>query len=325
MLDRQVAGLLKTFANQAAASSTDVLPGMEAMRAAAARIFKEFAGPIEAACATQDMRIPGPGGDIPLRLYRPPAVAQGSAPTVVFLHGGGWSVGDIDSYDGLMHALCAQSGATFVSVEYRLAPEHKFPAGLEDALAAVKWAASEIGALGGDPARLAVMGDSAGGNLAAVVAMLLRGGDVRIAAQILLYPMLDISTPHTAYKSRMQFGSGDFFLSRENIDAAAAWYLDDTHQPQDPRISPLCADDFHGLPPTILFAAGCDPLCDEARRFVDRLNRDGTAVTFECFPGVIHAFLSFGVLDISQRGRRLLAERIARIEPQLLKRSIYGA
>ena len=247
-------------------------------------------------------------------LYSPADSAEYTLPLVILLHGGGWAMGDLDSYDGLMQALCAKSGAHMLSVDYRRSPEHPFPAGLNDTLRTIAWARAVAADHGFDPTRIAVMGDSAGGNLAAVAArrMHIEHG-TRLAAQFLIYPVLDVSRPHSAYPSRMSYGDGDYLLTRESIDVTLDWYLGADDRPDNPDISPLLAPDLTCLPPTVIIVGGCDPLLDEALNYADLLQAAGVPTTFKCFERTIHAFLSFGVLDVAQRARTYLAGEIKRL------------
>src|SRR5690606_23215642 len=198
-------------------------------RAFAAAVFTAFAGPPpeDGRCRACDLDVPGgDGGARRARLYRP-AAAHGPLPVVVFLHGGGWWLGGLDEYDTLMRHLAADSGAAFLSLDYRLAPEHGFPAGLDDAAAVLDWLPGAADGLGLASGRVALMGDSAGGNLAAVTAWLRRGKAPEIAGQWLIYPMTDVSRPHGDFPSRIACGDGDMFLTRGAIDVARAFYLGD--------------------------------------------------------------------------------------------------
>lgn len=313
-LDGETAELLRRLAAMGGGRDRDLgVLEPEAARAASRFVWDAFVGEDRAEVDIASVEIPGPAGGIPARLYRPRAHAAGPRPVVVFLHGGGWAMGDLDGYEPLVKALCAGSGAAFLAVDYRLAPEHPFPAGLEDALAAVRWAAAEADARGLDGGRLAVMGDSAGGNLATVAARRLHAaGEVRLAAQFLIYPMLDVASPHWAYPSRLRHGDGDYLLARRDIEVTAAWYLGDRVEPAHPDVSPLFTDDLGMLPPTVILTAGFDPLLDEARRYRDRLLEAGVRVEFKCFEGTIHAFLSLGTLAVAHAGRAWLAGRVAR-------------
>lgn len=220
-------------------------------------------------------------------------------------------MGDLDSYDGLLRSLCAGSGARLLSVDYRLSPEHKYPAGLEDTISAIEWACANAQQLGVDAARVAVMGDSAGGNLATVAALRLhRERRVELRAQILLYPVLDVSKPHSAWPSRMKFGGGEYLLTRDSIDVTLQWYLNPNSRAEDAEVSPLRADDLQLLPPTVVVTAGFDPLRDEAEHYVSRLQAAGVPARLKCFEETIHTFLSFGVLDVARRGRAYVAGEI---------------
>jgi len=316
MLDRQTAVLLAELDRMTQAwIATGADGSVSGSRAFAAEIFRAFAGADrdETDCDVEPISIAGGIGPRPARLYRPRGVGAAQTPVVVFFHGGGWVLGDLDSYDGLIRSLSVLSGAAFVSVDYRLAPEHPFPAGLDDAFAAIRWTAEHAHKFGADPGRLAVMGDSAGGNLAAVACQLaLLAGGPAIAAQYLIYPMIDVSRPHAAYPSRDAYGDGDYFLTRAAIDGTLGWYLAREGAADDPRVSPLLAPDLAGMPPTTIIVAGHDPLRDEARAYFDRLCSAGVEAAWRAFDSTIHGFVSFGVLDVAQTARRELAAAIRR-------------
>lgn len=314
MLDPQTDKLLRELnAMTRDTESQAQVMDISAARCNAAATFARFAGKERSDCCVLDILLPGGDGEIPARFYWPVEGHAKLMPIILFFHGGGWSLGDLESYDGLLQTLCALSGAGFISIDYRLAPDHPFPAGLEDCLAATRWVAQNLKAYGAPSGRYAVMGDSSGGNLAAAVARRMRReGLCPPLAQFLLYPILDLSKPHTAYPSRIKFGDGDFFLSRDAIDATIGWYLSGNASPDDPDISPLLADDIALSPPTVVLTAGFDPLQDEGRAYAQRLNADDVPVVFECFESTIHGFMSFGVLDVAQRARALLAEQIKR-------------
>lgn len=314
MLDRQTAALLRKLMpdTQEIGATKQAFDVVDA-RDVVAAVFAEFSGAEKTDCIVTDVCIPREAGEIPARLYRPNMPGKGPTPLIVFFHGGGWSLGDLDSYDELMRALCTRSGVVFLSIDYSLAPEHKFPAGLNDCITAVEWAALNASSIGADSERLAVMGDSAGGNLAAAVAHRIHvAGRIRLAAQFLLYPILDISQPHSAYASRIKFGDGAYYLSCAGIDATVDWYLNGASSCKNPDLSPILAKNIDKLPPTVIIAAGHDPLRDEAHIYAERIKAAGVSVVIECFESTIHAFLSFGVLDVSQRARAFLASQIQR-------------
>lgn len=312
MLEPQSRAMLDRLNAMTRAVDLSTAPNLAvAARAQAASIFHAFAGhsPDEDGCGVEDMVIPGGGEDRPARLYRPATGAIKGSPLVVFIHGGGWAVGDLDCYDGVVRALTNLSGAVFLSLDYRLAPEHGFPAGLNDCLAAVRWARDQAKALGCDPARIVVMGDSAGGNLAAVVTQILHSEGTPPAAQYLLYPVIDASRPHETYPSRMAVGNGDLFLSRDAIAGTAAWYLAaGGGQADDPRVSPINAPDLSGLPPAFVMVVEFDPLRDEGLAYADALGAAGVPVVTDLVPGTIHGFLTFGVLAVCHTARRRIAD-----------------
>jgi len=283
---------------------------IDAIREGSRATWLALAGPDEVQCEIRRVAIPRDGDTLPARLYRP-AGARGPLPLVVYFHGGGWVMGDVESYEPLVKALCAASGVAFLSVDYRLAPEHPFPAGLDDAVRAVEWAIENGSRIECQPDRVAVMGDSAGGNLGAVVAWL--DGEKhpgRIRAQFLIYPMLDVATPHPDYPSRTAFGSGDYLLASSDIDAVTNWYLQPGIAREEPRVSPLFVEDPQVFPPTVIVSAGFDPLTSEAERFAERLRTHGVSCRTRCFGSTIHAFMSFGELDVSRRARTWLAGRV---------------
>ena len=228
--------------------------------------------------------VAGAAGPLASRLYRP-AGAAGPLPALLFLHGGGFVIGDLDSHDAPCRQLAASSGCAVLAVAYRLAPEHPFPAAWEDAVAAWAWLVAHAEGLGLDPARLAVGGDSAGGNLAAGIALAAR--DLSLpppALQLLIYPGTEL---RRATRSHRLFGDG-YLLTGTTIDWFLAQYAPDA---DDPRASPLRADDLSGLAPAHVVLAGFDPLRDEGRAYARRLEQAGTPVTVDLRPGLVHAFL----------------------------------
>jgi acetyl esterase len=269
-------------------------PAFETVGAAEARLLfnagrKVLAPDPMPVAETRNLAIPGPGGPIPARLYR--GAATGTLPVLVFFHGGGWVVGDIESHDTVCRHLASRAGCAVVSVDYRLAPEHKFPAAVEDCLAATAWVAGNAAALGVDAARLAVGGDSAGGNLAAVVSLLARDrGAPRITCQLLIYPATDAAMRH---ESIARFGEG-YVLTRATMRWFYDQYLRAPEDAADWQASPLAAPDLKGLPPAYVLTAGYDPLCDEGDAYAARLAAAGVAVTHRTFPGQVHGFAMNG-------------------------------
>ncbi|MBI9083603.1 MAG: alpha/beta hydrolase [Desulfobacterales bacterium] len=235
-----------------------------------------------------NQKIPGPAVDIPVRIYIP--VESKSLPVVLFYHGGGWVQGNLDSHDNLCRYLSVASNAIVVAVDYRLAPEHPFPAGLDDAYAALVWVSENAGSFGGDPARIAVMGDSAGANLSAVLSLMARDRKgPKIARQVLVYPSTDLSRLDN--DSYSYFGKG-FMLTKANIEWFRALYLPNKDNWTDPYASPLLADDHGHLPPATIITAEMDPLRDEGKQYADKLKKAGVSTNYHCYKGMIHGFVS---------------------------------
>jgi acetyl esterase len=267
---------------------------------------RELVGSGEPVAVERDLRVPGPGGDVPVRAYVPVRDAK-DLPVVVWLHGGGWMIGSVETYTAPVRALARSSGAVVLSVDYRLAPEHPFPAALDDTLAAVRWAASEaVVELGGDPARVAVAGDSAGGNLAAVAARLLRE-EVPLRLQALVYPVTDagLNTP-----SYLEFGTGHG-LTAAGMERFWRCYLDG-HDGTDPDVSPLRATDLAGVAPAWIVTASHDVLRDEGEAYAEALRSAGVPVTLERWPGTIHGFIRWqAAAEVSRRALGELAAALA--------------
>jgi acetyl esterase len=242
----------------------------------------------------RDLTADGPLGAIPLRLYRPAGVAAATRlPVLVYFHGGGWVIGDLDTHDVLCRQLTAEAGVSVVSVDYRLAPEQKFPAAVDDAWAATRWVAAHAAELAVDAERLAVGGDSAGGNLAAVVALLARdAGGPAIRVQALLYPVTDTNTETASYRD---FAEG-FLLTRDSMRWFFDHYVRSEADAADWRLSPLRAPSLAGLPPAVVVTAGFDPLHDEGEAYAARLRASGVRVDAVCYGGMVHGFVPMGRL-----------------------------
>jgi acetyl esterase len=270
---------------------------VEEARAAVSGASAQLAAPPADVARVEDRHVPVSGGDIGIRIYTPRTEGGGRLPIVLQFHGGGWVAGDLETHDSIARYYAAHARAIVISVDYRRPPEHRFPVAVDDSFAAVEWAAAHASELGGDASRLAVTGDSAGGNLATVVCQLAkqRGGPA-IVYQALVYPTVDVRDPVITplYESRAQFGDGDYFLSTMDMLWFRGLYLTDpVREAQDPRASPMAAPDLAGMPPALIVAAGCDPLRDEGRAYADRLTAAGVPVEYRCFEGAIHACMSF--------------------------------
>ena len=243
---------------------------------------------------TLEQTIDGPGGKLPIRLYTPHGA--GPFPLLVFFHGSGFVLCSLDTHDGMCRNLCAGAACIVASVDYRLAPEHKFPAGIDDCLHATRWAAAHAAELGADPACIAVAGDSAGANMAAVTALRLRDeGGPGLCGQLLLYPVTDYHTPGTPSYEENAEGYG---LTRDTMKWFWAHYLSDASEGAHPHASPLRARDLSGLPPALVITAEYDPLRDEGERYADKLRTAGVFTALTRYGGVNHGFMFWaGVVD----------------------------
>jgi acetyl esterase len=247
--------------------------------------------------SVRDLTVDGADGPLPARHYAPPGGGHGR-PLLLFLHGGGFVVGDLDGHDEPCRLLCRHADVHVLSVDYRLAPEHPFPAAVEDACAAWHWAHDHAGALGADPDRVAVGGDSAGANLSTVAAYLtVRAGGPAPAAQLLIYPPTDY---HSPWESRKLFADG-LLLTAADIEWFHRHYIAAGEDPDDVRHSPLRAGDLSGMPPTVLVTAAFDPLRDEGEAYADALRAAGTTVVSWRVPGMVHGFLNMTTLSRAAR------------------------
>jgi acetyl esterase len=238
--------------------------------------------------ATYDRFVPGGDGPLQVRVYTPRGMPPGPSPALVYFHGGGWVIGSLATHDGICRRLARDARVVVVAVDYRLAPEHPFPAAREDAIAATRWILAQAASLGVDPARVAIGGDSAGGNLAALAAQALRGEKLQPSFQLLVYPALDLTRNHPSHR---YFRDG-YFLDKQSMDWYQAHYAPDPATHTDPRASPLFARDFSGLPPAFIVTAGFDPLRDEASAYADKMRVAGVKVQYACIEGAIHGVLS---------------------------------
>jgi acetyl esterase len=282
-LDPAAAGLLEQMAAAGMPPLNELSP--EEARAAAAA-FAELGGPGDEVASAEDRTVPGPAGPIPVRIYTPTGGAA-PRPALVYLHGGGWVLGDLAMVDAICRAVANRAECVVVSVDYRMAPEHKFPAPLDDCFAVVTWVAEHAAEIGADADRLAVGGDSAGGNLSAAVALRARDeGGPALRLQLLVYPVTDHSFDTVSYKEN----SEGYLLTKDMMVWFWDHYLANPSDGDNPLASPLRAKDLAGLPPAHVFTAEFDPLRDEGEAFAARLVGAGVAVSHTRYDGQIHGF-----------------------------------
>ena len=259
--------------------------------------------------AIEEIAVPGPAGDMTVRLYRPVGAAEGDLPLLVFFHGGGHVIGSLDSHDEVARAMCAGAGCLVASVDYRLAPEHKFPAAIDDAFAATQWLAANATSIGADGNAVAVGGDSAGANIAAVVALMARdAGAPALVAQHLVYPIADYTCQSPSYET---YAVGHGPLTEAGMLWFQEHYLRGPEDYGDWRASPLKAADLSGLPPAFLITAECDVL-HEGVAYAEAMAAAGTLVEHIDWPGMIHGFFSFApYLDEGKAAQRTACERLS--------------
>lgn len=302
----------KAFLDQMVSSGAPPISSLTPAQARAALSnLAELGGPAATVRNIEDRKVPGPDGDIPIRIYTPDKGEQhaGSSGTLVYFHGGGWVMCNIETHDRICRKICHESGCLVVSVDYRLAPENKFPAALEDAYAATYWVCNNIASWGGDPKRVAVGGDSAGGNLATVTTLLARDrGTPPIRYQVLIYPVTDYYKPGTA--SYQEFAEG-YFLSLDDMIWNFTHYLPDQREADNPLVSPLKAKDLSNLPPALIVTGEYDPLRDEGEAYGKRLATEGVPAEIIRFKGLFHPFFNLGgVIDEANRAISVVAERL---------------
>jgi acetyl esterase len=295
MLEPQAIAFLEFLAALGGGDISELEPA-EA-RLAIAQLREQFPRVPISLARIEDRSIAGPHGAIPIRIYTPAvADADGGAdlPVLVYAHGGGWVLGDLPMVDGLVRALADGTGCIVVSVDYRLAPEHPFPEPFDDVYAATAWVANHAASFGGDPARVAVGGDSAGGNLAAAVCLAARDRTgPHLCAQYLIYPVVERNFDRPSYAA---YGEGHFLTA-----AAMKWfwshYLGAAGDATNPYAAPLCASNLRELPPAIVVLAGYDPLVDEGAAYVERLRGAGVEVCVQRYDGMLHGFMTVGAFD----------------------------
>lgn len=285
-LDPVMKAFLDQMALQPGPKMWEVAPseGREAFAA-----LMQLAGPKDVPIGKAvDTVAKGPAGDIPIRNYSPVGAGSAALPTLIYYHGGGYVIGNLDTHDGLCRMMANESGMRVIAVDYRLAPEHRFPAAVEDACAALEWIETHVSDLGVDTNRLAVGGDSAGGGLAAAVAQWAKArGGPKLAFQMLLFPVTQIGGETRSMRENAE----GYFLEKQTLDWFFEHYLETGADKSDLRMSPLLAKDVSGLPPAYLMTAEYDPLHDEGIAYADRLRAVGVPVTVADYPGLVHDFV----------------------------------
>jgi acetyl esterase len=274
-------------------------------RAADLASIRAGGGEPEAVHEVTDITIPGPGGELAVRLYRP--AGQRPLPALLYFFGGGWVLGTIDTADGVSRSLANSSGALVVVAGYRLAPEHPFPAAIDDCYATLRWVAEHAAEIGADPARLAVGGDSAGGNLAAAVALRARDDGIALAGQLLVYP----NTDQLADDESMRGAEDPFLFNRHSVAWYRTHYLIDDQDAASPLASPLRAPSLAGLAPALVITAGYDPLRDQGEAYARRLADEGVDVEACCYQGMSHGFFTMvGTVTASRAAIEQSASRL---------------
>jgi len=306
-LDPQVDALIKQM-NAAPGPAIETLSPADA-RNFASTTFKLLEAPPEEVGRVENRTIPGPAGPIPVRIYTP--AGSGPFPMLVFYHGGGWVIGNLDTHDNACRALTRRVPCVTVAVDYRLAPENKFPAAPEDCYAATAWACAHARELGCDPARIAVGGDSAGGNLAAVVSLMARDkGGPAIRFQLLIYPATDGALDTYSHKTLKEY-----FLTDKAVQYFWTHYVRSDADRKNPLASPALASSHKGLPPALIITAEFDPLRDEGEAYGAKLKAAGVPVTVSRYNGMIHGFFTMtGVLD---QGKKAIEEAAAALRKAL--------
>ncbi len=305
-LDPDVVGLLERFA-RAGRPPLNTLTPEEAR--ANSRALVELRGDPVPVADVKNTSFPGPVREIAVRVYRP--AREGPFPVLVYYHGGGWVLCDLDTHDNACRTLCMGAQCLTVSVDYRLAPKHKFPAAFDDSYAAFEWVAANAARLGADPARMALGGDSAGGNLAAAVALSARDRQgPAISRQLLIYPIMTVTSFDTP--SYTEFAKG-YYLEKAGMEWFRDHYLAAPEDAADPRVSPLAVADLGGLPPAQIVTAGFDPLRDEGAAYARRREQAGGAVDYTCYKDTIHGFATLtGALPGAKKALGEIAEQLGR-------------
>jgi acetyl esterase len=306
-LDPQARFVLDQIAAQGGMDLTQLSP------ADARAMYEKMTLPVppEPVAHVEDRRIDGPAGAIPVRVYRGTGAAR-PAPAIVFFHGGGWVIGSLESHDNLCRALANRAQAVVVAVDYRLAPEHRFPAAAEDCFATTRWVAEHGAEIGADATRIAVAGDSAGGNLAAVVALMTRDrGGPRLRHQALIYPVTDPDFERASYRENAE----GYLLTRDAMRWFWDHYVPDAARRHDPYVAPLRAEKLVGLAPATVITAEFDPLRDEGEAYAERLREAGVPTTLTRYDGQIHGFVSLH--EVFDQGKAAVAAIAATLRTAL--------
>ncbi|MDM5247896.1 alpha/beta hydrolase [Lysinibacillus sp. G4S2] len=279
--------------------------------------LRKLAGPTESVAEVRDYMIPVEGGEIGLRIYKPEG--EGLFPIFIYIHGGGWVLGDLETVDVPCRNIVNKANCIVVSVDYRLAPEHKFPTPLMDCYAAAKWVFEHAHELNGDSEKIAVGGDSAGGNLAAAVTMMARkSGEFNFVSQVLIYPVVDFSFNTDSYKENGK----DYFLTYESMVWFSQAYLEKETDKGNIYAAPLLAEDLTKLPPALVITAEYDPLRDEGLAYAERLKSAGVPVTSTCYKGMIHGF--FWMSGILEQGKEAVNEVATYLANNFNKLNVFG-
>ena len=309
-LDLQTQSLLSQMAESGARPLYEL--SVEDARAALKELTLALDAPFTEVAKRKELAIPGPAGDIPIRMYWPQGSKDGETlPVLLLFHGGGFALGDLETHENMCRFYCNNGHLIVINVHYRLAPEQRFPAGVDDCYAALCWAAENAAMWGGDSGRIAVTGDSAGGNLSTVICQMARDRKgPAIAFQALVYPVVSMD-PDSDYPSRHQFGGGEYFLSNSDLLWVNSIYFNEQEQHLDPRASPILTESFAGLPQTLVITAGFDPVRDEGKAYYNKLVQAGVKAEYRCFETTIHGFMSFsGLIDAGIEGLQMVADRL---------------
>lgn len=275
-------------------------------------VFNQLGGPTEEVAKIENRTIPGPAGAIPVRIYTPEGEAP--FPALIYFHGGGWVIGELDVVDVPCRALANQAGCVVVSVDYRMAPEHPFPAAVEDSYAATKWVAEHGAEIGVDPSRIAVGGDSAGGNLAAVVSQMAREQDgPKLVYQVMIYPVTDATISTPSYEEN----ADGYLLTKAGMVWFYSHYMREDTDRKDTRLSPFWAENLQGLPPALVITAEFDPLRDEGEAYAAKLKAAGVAVKQTRYDGMIHGFFWLG--GVLGQCQQAVAEISSALKPAFKK------